>query len=207
MNLKKDGKPKPQQVEPVKNTKDIKKIRQYLLGLKDKRNYCLWVCGTNLLLRATDLLRLKWIDLMEDENNLKPHLIIGEQKTNKATRIKVNEDVKQAIKLYKDSLEDWNINDYIFVSSKVKKKPITVGSLHKIIKTLCKELNIKGNYGSHTLRKTGAYKIYSDNIKDNPAILAYLQQILNHSSQKITLAYIGITAMEIDDIYDKIKWD
>jgi len=56
------------------------------------------------------------------------------------------------------------------------------------------------------LRKTGAFKIYNDNIQTNPAIISYLQKILNHSSQATTLRYIGIEAQEIDDIFDNIKW-
>lgn len=204
-NLTIDGRPKPEQVEPVKNPKDIKKIRQYLIGKENKRDYCIWVCGTNFLLRAGDLLNLKWSDVLESENTFKIHLVIQEEKTDKTRRIKINDDVKEALTLYKNNLKDFNIDNYIF-SSRKGFKAISVRSLHKIIKTTLRELNINGNYGSHTLRKTGAYKIYSDNIKDNPAILSYLQKILNHSSQSITLRYIGIEAQEIDDIFDNIKW-
>lgn len=51
-NLKINGVKKAEQVEPIKNSKDIKKIRQYLMGKQNKRDYCLWCCGTNFLLRA-----------------------------------------------------------------------------------------------------------------------------------------------------------
>ncbi|SHJ80165.1 tyrosine-type recombinase/integrase [Paramaledivibacter caminithermalis] len=204
-NLKSDGKPKPQEVQPVKKSKDIKKIRQYLRGKNNKRDYAIWVCGTNFLLRATDLLKLRWNDVLEDENTFKTHLIIGEQKIDKTARGKINDDVKEALKLYKNNISDFNIENYIFTSRKGDSH-ITVRSLHKIIKTTLKELGIKGNFGTHTLRKTGAYKIYADNIKDNPAIISYIQKILNHSSKSVTLRYIGIEAEEIDDIFDNIKW-
>lgn len=72
--LKKDGKPKAQEVDPVKNPKDIQRIRQYLKGKENKRDYCLWVVGTNFLLRAGDLLRLKWSDILKNENNFKTYV-------------------------------------------------------------------------------------------------------------------------------------
>ena len=75
----------------------------------------------------------------------------------------------------------------------------------KLIVKVYWELGIKGNFGTHTLRKTGAYFIYSNNIEKNPTIIAYLQKILNHSSQAITLRYIGIEEEEIDDIFDNLK--
>ncbi|MCG8540636.1 MAG: tyrosine-type recombinase/integrase [Clostridia bacterium] len=204
-NLKRDGKAKPQEVQPVKKSKDVKKIRQYLKGKNNKRDYAIWVCGTNFLLRATNLLKIRWNDVLEDGDTFRTHLIIGEQKTDKAARQKINNDVKEAFRLYKDHVNAFDIDNYIFISRK-DNSHITVRSLHKIIKTTFNELGIKGNLGTHTLRKTGAYKIYADNIKDNPAIISYIQKILNHSSQSITLRYIGIKAEEIDNIFDSIKW-
>ena len=203
--LKKDGKPKAQEVDPVKNSKDIQRIRQYLKGKENKRDYCLWVVGTNFLLRAGDLLRLKWSDVLENENNFKTYVRTQEEKTDKNRKIKMNDDSKEALSLLKDTISNFNTNGFIFKSRKGSDS-ITVESLHKIIKTTLRELNIKGNYGSHTLRKTGAFRIYNDNIQTNPAIISYLQKILNHSSQATTLRYIGIEAQEIDDIFDNIKW-
>ena len=49
----------PQEVEPIKNTRDINKIRQYLYGKENKRDYCIFVVGINVGLRAGDLLSLK----------------------------------------------------------------------------------------------------------------------------------------------------
>ena len=92
------------------------------------------------------------------------------------------------------------MDDYLFKSRKGN-KPLRVDSTHKIIKNTLRELNIKGNYGTHTLRKTWSYHIYMSN-SSNPRILAILQKALNHSSQAVTLRYIGIEQEEILDLYD-----
>lgn len=140
--------------------------------------------------------------------SFKSKIWITEDKTDKVREVRFNKDATEALQMYKDSLKQFNINDYVFSSRKVNKdgeKKLDVKALHKIIKDTCKELGIKGNYGTHTLRKTGAYHIYMNNIAENPTIISRLQKILNHSSQATTLRYIGIEAEEIDDIFDNLK--
>ena len=206
-NLKINGVKKAKQVEPIKNKKDLKKLVTYLKAT-NLRNYTIVVVGMNVLLRAGDLLELKWSDVLEEDMTFKRKIWITEEKTNKQRKIRFNNDSIDALTLYKDSLNPFNVNDYIFTSRKVNKngeKKLDVKALHKIIKDTCKELNIKGNFGTHTLRKTGAYHIYNDNIATNPTIITRLQKILNHSSQATTLRYIGIETQEIDDIFDNLK--
>lgn len=53
------------EVEPIRNVKDINKIKQYLLGKKNKRDYCIFVVGINVGLRAGDLLSLKISDVTD----------------------------------------------------------------------------------------------------------------------------------------------
>lgn len=43
---------------------------------------------------------------------------------------------------------------------KVKGGRLTAKALHRIISDLTTELNIKGNYGTHSLRKIFAYHTY-----------------------------------------------
>ena len=53
------------EVEPIKNTRDINKIKQYLYGKENKRDYCIFVMGINVGLRAGDLLSLKIKDITD----------------------------------------------------------------------------------------------------------------------------------------------
>ena len=205
--LKTNGVKKAKQVEPIKNKKDLMKLVTYLKAT-NLRNYTIVVVGMNVLLRAGDLLELKWSDVLEEDMTFKRKIWITEEKTNKQKEIRFNHDSIDALTLYKDSLNPFHVNDYIFTSRKANKngeKKLDVKALHKIIKDTCKELNIQGNFGTHTLRKTGAYHIYNDNIATNPTIITSLQKILNHSSQTTTLRYISIENQEIDDIFDNLK--
>ncbi|MGG0278123.1 tyrosine-type recombinase/integrase [Bacillus rhizoplanae] len=206
-NLKSNGVKKAEEVQPIKNKRDIKKLTTYLKAT-NVRNYAIVVVGMNVLLRAGDLLSLRWNDVLEDENTFKRRIWITEEKTEKTREVRFNDACIEALILLKESIKNFNTDEYIFSSRKANKngeKKLDVKALHRIIKDTCRELNIRGNYGTHTLRKTGAYHIYTDNIASNPTIISYLQKILNHSSQSTTLRYIGIEAEEIDNIFDNLN--
>ena len=187
----------PQEVEPIKNTRDINKIKQYLYGKDNKRDYCIFVVGINVGLRAGDLLSLK-INDVTDGNTIFDTVTIKEQKTGKTRNFALNKNAKEAIQLYINSLADYDFNDYLFKSR--KGGHLGVRPLHRIIKTLTKDLGIKGNFGTHTLRKTMAYHRYINNVP-----LETLQKLLNHSSSAITLRYIGITQKVIIDCYNAVN--
>lgn len=187
----------PQEVEPIKNIRDINKIKQYLYGKENKRDYCIFVVGINVGLRAGDLLSLKIKDIT-DGNIIFDTVTIKEQKTGKTRNFALNKNAKESIKIYLNSLTDYDFEDYLFKSR--KGGHLGVRPLHHIIKTLTNDLGIKGNFGTHTLRKTMAYHRYINNVP-----LETLQKLLNHSSSAITLRYIGITQKVIIDCYNAVN--
>jgi len=79
--------------------------------------------------------------------------------------------------------------------------PITKITVHRFIKRAGKHARVKENISTHSMRKTSAANIYSNNIDTNPRIMEYLQSMLNHSSSDMTLRYIGINQEIIKNIY------
>ena len=57
-------------------------------------------------------------------------------------------------------------------------------------------VGIKEAVGTHTLRKTFGYHAYQSGVD-----ITRIQKLLNHSAQNVTLAYIGITKEELDNVY------
>jgi integrase len=194
---------KADEVEPIKSLKDISKIKQYLIGKENKRDYMLFTVGINIGLRAGDLLSLKIKDVMQD-GIVVDKVTVYEEKTDKKREFDLNSSTKAAIRLYLDTFNIVETDSYLFKSRKGD-GALTVESAHKIIKTTLRELNIKGNYGTHSLRKTFAYHIYINNIRTNPTIINTLQKMLNHSSAAVTLRYIGITKEVISDVYNSLN--
>ncbi|MFH5836723.1 tyrosine-type recombinase/integrase [Proteiniclasticum sp. C24MP] len=201
-NVNSRGIPKPKEVEPIKKMKDIEKIKQYLRGKDNRRDYLMFVLGINVGLRAGDLLKLR-ISEVYSGSDVRETVRITEEKTKKVREFTLNRNASAAITYYLEGLSEINTDCYLFPSQ--KGGHLSVSSAHKIIKNLLRELHIKGNYGTHTLRKTFAYHIYVSQAGSNPMILSTLQKMLNHSSQLTTLRYIGITKEVIEDIYNSIN--
>ena len=182
-------------VEPITELKDIKLIKKLL---KDKpRDYCLFAMGINTNLRASDLIRIT----AGDVRGKKPgdHITIKEKKTGKERRVTLNEAVISAVKellAYQPYLD----TDPLFKSKKGV-KALSVPSVNRLVKGWCREINLKGNYGSHTLRKTFGYM---QRTLLNTSV-AELMVMFNHSSQKQTLDYLCIQPEEIKNAYMQLN--
>jgi len=72
-----------------------------------------------------------------------------------------------------------------------------VTSVTRLVKEWCQTVGLKGNYGSHTLRKTWGYWQYK-----NQTPIPLLMEAFGHANQQQTLAYLGIQTKEISQIYD-----
>ena len=177
-------------VEPIRQKKHIADLKTLL---KDKPlDHCLFITGINTNLRASDLLSLK----VDEVKNLKPgdSFEVKERKTKKKKRVNLNKAVVDSIQNLVRNGKCQN-GDFLFIGQ--RGNVLSVPSLNLKIKRWMKRLNIKGNYGCHTLRKTWAFQQY----KHNNATLPQLMKALNHSSQAITLRYLGIQEKELADLY------
>jgi len=74
---------------------------------------------------------------------------------------------------------------------------LTVPSVNRLVKQWCKAINLKGNYGAHTLRKTFGYQ---QRVRFGMG-LPELMVCFNHSTQRQTLDYLCIQPDEVKNIY------
>lgn len=195
-----DGRPKPRATEPIKKQSDIRRIKEYLIATERWRDYCIFVVGCNTAFRAGDLLNLN-VHQLEGKDTLE----VIEQKTGKTRVVKLNQAARDAIALYLCHRGEYCSDEWMFPSKKCPGNHLTVRSLHKIIKTLLRQLGVSGNFGSHTLRRTFGFHVYTNNIRKNPGILTILQKLYNHVSAQTTLAYIGITQDVLDETYNELN--
>lgn len=177
-------------VDPIKSTKDIKAIKKML---QDRpRDLCLFVVGINTNLRASDLLQIT----AGQVRGLKPgdELEVKEKKTGKSRRINLNKACVRAI----DGLlasKEYTDEEPLFSG---QRGPLTVPSINRLVKQWCKDINLKGNYGSHTLRKTFGYH---QRVTFGVG-LPVLMETFNHSTQRQTLDYLCVQDEEIRSIYE-----
>jgi integrase len=123
---------------------------------------------------------------------------IKEQKTQKQKRVTLNQACVNAIQnLFLDK-KFKPTGVYLFQSKKtLGMEPLIVQRLHNLVKSWCRKIKIKGNYGSHTLRKTFGYH-------QRVTFHASIEQLMvcfNHSNQRQTLEYLCIQPEEIKKIY------
>ncbi len=74
---------------------------------------------------------------------------------------------------------------------------LTVPTVTNMVKGWCAAVGLKGNYGSHTMRKTWGWWQYK---RGKPVPL--LMEAYGHPTQKQTLDYLCIQAEEVAALYD-----
>lgn len=181
-------------VEPIRDRKKIDAMKKLLSD--SPRDYLLFVIGINTAFRVSDLLTLKYSDVMDSKGRLLEHFTLNETKTGKNNKVAMTKGVQKALNEYIQKNYDGNINDYLFKSRKRDKEgnsqPINRKSAWRIIQQTAEQLGLN-NIGSHSLRKTFAYHQYQMGTD-----IVLLQDMLNHSAPSVTLRYIGITQDEKD---------
>jgi len=177
-------------VEPIRKPKDIKLIKKLLA---DKpRDLCLFTLGINTNLRASDMLSIKVRQVRDLEAG--DDLVLVEKKTKKERRITLNQTTVDAIHNW---IRHGNLKGSEFLFKSQRHKVLTVPSVSRLVKSWCKDINLKGNYAAHTLRKTFGYMHHRINCTPLPELMV----AFNHSTQKQTLDYLCIQQEELKQLY------
>jgi integrase len=177
-------------VDPIRRMKDIQAISKLLSD--NPRNNLLFVMGTNNGLRTGDLLKLK----VGGVKGMKvgDTLIIKEGKTGKRNMLVMNKSIHKSLQIYLEVLKPMD-DDFLFRSRKGS-KAVTVQCVNNMVKQWTRTINLKGNYGAHSLRKTWGYvqrTVYGVGFE-------ILCKRFNHSSPAITMRYLGIEDKEVQNI-------
>ena len=181
------------EVEPLRREKDIKAIIQLLSG--HPRDHLLFVMGINNGIRVGDLLNIK----VGDVRYLKPGQVhqITESKTKKKNVVVINKSVRKALDTYfSNSTSQIENHHYLFRSRKGENFPLSVQAVHGLVKKWTQTINLKGNYGTHTLRKTWGYQ---QRTKYGVGFDVIAKRF-NHSDPKTTMTYLGIEDKEVHSV-------
>jgi len=174
-------------VEPIRSKKQIEAIKRYLKN-QNLRDHLLFVLGINSGLRISDLLSLTIEDVKDRDR-----IILREKKTGKAKDFPLSDTCKKSINEYLSLIQKQS--GWLFKSKKGN-RPITRIQAYRVINKAARFVGINEAIGTHTLRKTFGYWAYKKGVD-----ITKIQKLLNHSAPSVTLAYIGITKEELDNIY------
>lgn len=175
-------------VEPIMDKDKLLAMANYLYK-KNIRDYVLFEIGINLGIRVTDFTQQK-VDFYRQACE-KGYIDMTPSKTkkfNKKVHVPISDGLKQLILKY---IKDRKDTDWMFTSQKTKDGeplPLTRVQVYRILNDAAQSVGIEENIGCHSMRKTFGYWHYYYNHD-----IRLLMDIFNHSSEEVTLRYIGVS--------------
>ena len=193
-----------QLVLPIKDTNVLHEVEDTLLHnfRKGRRNYTIFQVGKATLLRVSDVLALRRNEIYKTDGDIKKNAYIRDKKTGKPNILYLK-PVKQDLIDYFNWLNEKNIqSEWLFPSSRDYSRHITEKQFYKVMAKTGDLLGI--NYlGTHSMRKSGAYRVYTQTHYN----IGLVMSLLNHSSEAMTLKYLGLDQVSREKMLDEVKFD
>ena len=191
-------------VEPIRDRKKIAQIKNLLRGKRRFRDLLLFVVGINSALRISDLLKLTFGHFVDDRRRIRKYFWIKEEKRGKRQEVVINESIRSVLEEFMEAYPQGGkkLPNYIFFNSQSNdySHPIKRGQAWKFITSICKEVGLSGNFGTHSLRKTWGYHARLSGVD-----LALIMHKLNHESIAYTKRYLGITDDELQKVVQRLN--
>ena len=193
-----------QLVLPIKDSNVLHEVEDTLLNnfKYGRRNYTIFQVGKATLLRVSDVLALRRAEIFKNDGAINKNAYIRDKKTNKPNILYLK-PVKQDLIDYFQWLTKNNIqSEWLFPSIKNPNRHITEKQYYKVMAKTGDLLGI--NYlGTYTMRKTGAYRVYTQTHYN----IGLVMSLLNHSSEAMTLKYLGLDQVSREQMLDKVSFD
>ena len=194
--------------------KDTQMLNQVLTTLRDnfkygQRNYTIFQVGKATLLRVSDVISLLKADVFEENGDIKRNAYIVDKKTKKQNTLYLR-PVEDDLLKYQNWLMRYQMDNpkmkvydspWLFPSFANPDNHISGHTYYEVMQKVGDLLGI--NYlGTHTMRKTGAYRVYEQSNHN----IGLVMKLLNHSSEAVTLNYLGLDQESREHILDSIDF-
>lgn len=180
------------EVDAVKGDDQISMVSHMLYKHGSSDYQDIWNLGINMGLRISDLLSLRFEDVVGQTD-----LELIEKKTKKRRTVKLNAKAQTIIiRRHKASPSD----EWLFQAkgnrAKNAQKALDRSTVARKFKEIGEIIGIK--LSTHSMRKTLGYAMYTKGVP-----LEKICKVLNHSTPSVTMRYIGIEMEEIHKLYDE----
>ena len=189
---------------PITTTEKVLDMQDYL-KYYNYRNYVLFLVGVTTGYRAGDLVKLKVRDIKEAIRRKEFTILEGKKKNSKNIREKNRkprsvELIPGVEKILKEYIKDKKDYEYIFQSRKGTNKHIGVQAVSNILKKAGEYFGLH-DITAHSMRKTYAYKLYTESGRD----IVLVKELLGHSSIEETKKYIGLDREHYHEVSKSLK--
>lgn len=152
-------------------------------------------CASFFGLRASDVLRLSWRDLLDGDT-----FALVEKKTGKRRVIAVNRQLRRHVEDCYTRLGAPSKSEPVFKSR--KGGVYTIQRINVLLKECKERYNIDiEHFSTHTCRKTFGRELVRLAGANSEMALIKLSELFNHSSTAITRRYLGLRQEEILECY------
>lgn len=194
--------------------KDTQMLNQVLTTLRDnfkygQRNYTIFQVGKATLLRVSDVISLLKTDVFEENGDIRRNAYIVDKKTKKQNTLYLR-PVESDLLKYQNWLMRYQMDNpkmkvydskWLFPSFANPDNHISGHTYYEVMQKVGDLLGL--NYlGTHTMRKTGAYRVYEQSNHN----IGLVMKLLNHSSEAVTLNYLGLDQESREHILDSINF-
>lgn len=193
-----------QKVLPIKDTEILHEVEDILLhNFKfGRRNYTIFKLGLVTMLRVSDLLSLRRNEIFNNDQSIKLNAFMVDQKTKKRNILYLKPAFNDLAIYIRWLNNNYPESEWLFPSSEHPENHVSIKQYYKVLKKVGDLLNID-YLGTHSMRKTGAYRVYVQSNYD----IGLVMSLLNHSSQAMTLRYLGLDQVSKEKKLDQIKFD
>ena len=171
--------------------KQAMSVLTYLQGRGKPRDVALWAVGIGTGLRISDILDLRWKDVTTAEGPVSESITIKESKTGNSRTIRLIPLTRTALEALRG--DDTDRGSHVFQLSRQHAR--------RLVKQWCEAVNLKGDYGTHTMRKAFCTIIY-ENSGGDPVNAA---RVTGHTNPAQLMHYIGQTPPTIEKIWKGLE--
>ena len=170
--------------------KDIWALRVRLQLAHRCRELAIFNLAIDSKLRACDLVKLRVSDVCHGQA-VSSRAMVMQQKTSRPVQFEITEPTRNAVSAW-IAAAGLEASGFLFPSRIHDSPHLSTRQYARIVESWVTELGLeRGNYGTHTLRRTKATLIYR-----RTKNLRAVQLLLGHSKIESTVRYLGI---EVDD--------
>ncbi len=163
------------------------------------RNLVMFVFNVNIPIKANQFLDLKYKDVFDNKNKIKPI----EYKLNRFYKdeticIPLRNNVKELLAIYIDFFDlnyKNNANDYLFISRKGQE--VSNIAWGNIVKQAAESVGIKKNVNTESIRKTYGLNIYKTS-KDKLKAMLFLGEIWGRQREAQLIRYLNLKKTDVD---------
>lgn len=199
--VKSDGVPIAHAADSIRSYDELCLVLDKLknTGRMGIRNWAMFRCGVCLGLRASDLTKLKWGWLIDENGAFRDRIPVVESKTSKINHCFISEAIVETLTEYRKWLNGKNIglDDYVF--SKNNGGKLQEQSFSRILKNAGVEAGLPIHISSHTMRKSFAniaLCVHDGGASDNT--IRDIQGLLGHADVRVTMKYLKETTLRYD---------